>query len=76
MHRRLYALRMLSEDNAAILKDWADAARKLETELRETIAGRDEAIRQALTLGVGVGEIVKLTGVTRARVYQIKGAQQ
>lgn len=64
---------MLSEDNVGILKDWADAARKLEAELRDTIAGRDAAVRQAMRLGAGVGEIVKATGLTRARIYQIKG---
>lgn len=64
---------MLSDADAAILKDWADAAARLDAELRETIRGRDECIRQALGLGAGVGEIVKLTGLTRARIYQIKG---
>lgn len=69
---RYTLLSVITDENAAILKDWADATRKLDAELRSTITGRDTAIREALRLGAGVGEIVKLTGVTRARVYQIK----
>lgn len=63
---------MLEEDNAAVLKDWADESRRLESALRVNNEGRDGAIRHALKLGAGVGELVKVTGLTRARIYQIK----
>lgn len=63
---------MLSDENKTVLKDWADAVRKTERALRKDVEGRDGAIRAALELGAGVGEIVKITGLTRARVYQIR----
>lgn len=63
---------MITEENASILKDWADAARDLERRHHEAVKGRDAAIRGALKLGAGVAEIVRLAGVTRARVYQIR----
>lgn len=56
---------MIADENAAILKDWAD-------NVKTSIANRNNAIRQALKLGATVDEIVKLTGLTRARIYQIK----
>lgn len=63
---------MLTDENAAILKDWADEVQRVELALSEAKAGRDAAIRGALSLGAGVGEIVSLTGLTRARIYQLK----
>jgi hypothetical protein len=56
---------MISDENAAILKDWAD-------NVKTSIQNRDKAIRHALKLGATVAEIVKLTGLTRARIYQIR----
>lgn len=67
---------MITDENAAVLKDWAGATKKLEAQTRETAQGRDNAIRQALKLGAGVAEIVKLTGLTRARVYQIRDGRR
>lgn len=63
---------MITEENAATLKDWADATKADETTARKTAHGRDDAIRKALKIGAGVAEIVKLTGLTRARIYQIR----
>lgn len=56
---------MISEENAAILKDWSD-------NVRTSIEGRNDAIKHALKLGAKVSEIVAITGLTRARIYQIK----
>lgn len=56
---------MISDENATILKDWAD-------NVKTSIQGRNDAIRHALQLGAKVSEIVALTGLTRARIYQIK----
>lgn len=55
-----------------ILKDWADEVRRLDAASAKTAEGRDLAIREALGDGAGVVEIVKATGLTRARIYQIK----
>lgn len=55
---------MITDENAAILKDWADNARDSRTQ-------RDNAIIHALKLGATVAEVVKLTGLTRGRIYQI-----
>jgi hypothetical protein len=60
---------MISEENAAILKDWADNA-------RTSVDERNKAIIHALKLGATVAEVVKLTGLTRARIYQIKDAHK
>lgn len=56
---------MITDENAAILKDWAD-------NVRDSLKSRDKAICHALKLGASVMEIVKLTGLTRARIYQIR----
>ena len=56
---------MITDENAAILKDWAE---NVKTSLHE----RDKAIVHAIKLGATVAEVVKLTGLTRARIYQIK----
>ena len=40
-----------------------------------TIQGeRDQLIRKVLTGGATVAEVMAVTGLTRARVYQIKGS--
>jgi len=56
---------MITDENAATLKDWAD-------NVKASIENRNEAIRHALKLGASVAEVVKLTGLTRARIYQIR----
>jgi hypothetical protein len=56
---------MITDENAATLKDWAD-------NVKGSIAGRNAAIVQALKLGTSVAEVVKITGLTRARIYQIR----
>lgn len=56
---------MITDENAATLKDWAD-------NVKTSIKNRDKAIVHALKLGATVAEIVNLTGLTRARIYQIK----
>lgn len=70
---RLYTIGMLSDENASALKDWADESRRLETARRENNARRDKVICHALKIGATVAEVVRLTGLTRARVYQIRG---
>lgn len=56
---------MISEENATILTEWVD-------NLKADAAGRDNAIREALKLGATAIELGKLTGLTRARIYQIR----
>lgn len=56
---------MITDENAATLKDWAD-------NVKGSIKGRNESIVLALNLGATVAEVVKLTGLTRARIYQIR----
>ena len=59
-----------------------DDSDKRELELRtdilnqmRTIQGeRDQLIRKVLTGGATVAEVMAVTGLTRARVYQIKGS--
>lgn len=69
MYSPLYACFMLSTGDAAYLKQLADNA----SALRDAVTLRDEAIRMALTEnGAGVGELVRITGLTRARIYQIR----
>ena len=68
----LYAFGMLSEDDAAYIKQLADNAQAL----RDAMKLRDTAIRLALTEnGATVGQLVKLSGLTRARIYQIKDSR-
>ena len=63
---------MLSEDDAAYIKQLADNAQAL----RDAMKLRDTAIRLALTEnGATVGQLVKLSGLTRARIYQIKDSR-
>jgi ABC-type iron transport system FetAB permease component len=58
---------MITDENAYALKDWAD-------NVKSSIENRDKAIRHALKLGATVAEVVKLTGLTRARIYQIRNS--
>ena len=59
-----------------------DDSDKRELELRTDIlnqmrtiqAERDQLIRKVLTGGATVAEVMSVTGLTRARVYQIKGS--
>ena len=62
---------MLNAENVAILKDWADEVARLDVDRAVAAAGRDVAIRAALAMA-GVGEVVTVTGLTRARIYQIR----
>jgi hypothetical protein len=40
----------------------------------EVIKGeRDDRVRRLLAAGVSVAELVTVTGLTRARIYQIRG---
>lgn len=65
MSSRLYNLLVISDENAATLKDWADS-------ISAGIVGRNAAIKQLLGDGATVAEIVTITGLSRARIYQIK----
>jgi hypothetical protein len=56
----------------AELEDWTAFVTESEDILKSNKAGRDEAIREAITSHVRVSGIVKATGLTRGRVYQIK----
>lgn len=56
---------MISDENAAAIKDAAD-------NMKIDISNRNTAIRHALKHGATVGEVVRLTGLTRARIYQIR----
>ena len=59
-----------------------DDSDKRELELRTDILNqmrtiqseRDQLIRKVLTGGATVAEVMAVTGLTRARVYQIKGS--
>lgn len=64
---------MMGAENTAVLKDWADEVRKVETQLRELTAGRDTAIRHALTFAK-VADVRRATGLSRERIYQIRDA--
>jgi hypothetical protein len=57
---------MITDDDAATLKDWTD-------NVKGSIEGRNKAIIHAIRLGATVPEIVKITGLTRGRIYQING---
>lgn len=56
---------MITYKQATHIKDLADG-------VKDNIANRDIAIRDALTAGAKVAELVALTGLTRARIYQIR----
>ena len=56
---------MITTKDEAALKDWAD-------NVKGSIEGRNAAIKLALKLGATVAEVVKITGLTRARIYQIR----
>jgi hypothetical protein len=56
---------MITEENATALKDSAD-------NVKASLEARNTAIKHALTTGASVAEIVAITGLTRARIYQIR----
>ena len=60
---------MISSEDEATLKDWAES-------VKGSIEGRNTAIVLALKLGATVAEVVRITGLTRARIYQIIEAQK
>lgn len=59
---------MITDENEAVLRDWAE-------NVKTSVEGRNNAIRQLLATGATVAEVVKITGLTRARVYQIKAGK-
>ena len=61
--------------NDAILADIAAATTRSRRATQEANERRDTlqyVIRSALASGVSVADIVKVTGLTRARIYQIR----
>lgn len=56
---------MISDKDAKTIKDCVD-------NMRIDRENRDLVIREALKAKATVPELVKLTGLTRARIYQIK----
>ena len=69
----LYDYLMLNDEDTTTVTNSAIDAARLKTEAIEAADARDGIIRQALAMdGVGVAEIVKATGLTRARIYQIR----
>lgn len=63
---------MLDKADIDYLTERRDILEQMETIKSE----RDDRIRQLLALGCAVGELVKATGLTRARIHQIgKGAR-
>lgn len=60
---------MISAEDETTLKDWAE-------NVKGSIEGRNKAIVHALKLGATVAELVTITGLTRARIYQINGPKQ
>lgn len=73
MHRPLYTFGMLSDENVAYLQLVAARVDANADALRDAVRLRDDAIRMALTENkAGVGELVNITGLSRARVYQIR----
>lgn len=63
-----YTVKMLSKDDLEYLTERRDILNEMEVVKTE----RDTRIRQLLAKNGSVGEIVKATGLTRARVYQIR----
>jgi hypothetical protein len=66
---------MLDPENTAALKAWADGVRESEARLKADVEGRDAAIRELLSdpdYNVGATELMRITGLTRARIYQIR----
>lgn len=61
---------MIKDDDAALLRKTAE----LPEQLKESLVKRDDFIRFVLNRGATVVEVVELTGLTRARIYQIKDA--
>lgn len=57
------------------LADWAESVRDAEAAAKHNAKGRDKAIRKAIEQGVTVPRIVKATGLTRGRIYQIRDAK-
>jgi hypothetical protein len=54
------------------LREWQEAVTETQAILDDNTAGRDQRIRAALTAGATVAQVVTATGLTRARVYQIR----
>lgn len=63
-----YTVKMLSKTDLYYLTERRDILNQME----EVKTERDERIRQLLAKNSSVGEIQKATGLTRARIYQIR----
>ncbi len=66
-----YTVKMLSKSDIEYLAERRDILDQMETIKTE----RDDRIRRLLAKNGSVGEIVKATGLTRARIYQIRDRQ-
>lgn len=68
----LYTNFMLNDKNTQFIKDLAGRVTELEAQLSAAKDVRDEGVRLALERGGGATELSRLTGLSRARIYQIK----
>ena len=62
----------LNETDTNTLRYLAQVVKEETAELERMKKDRDDAIRFALQMGAYPTEITKATGLTRARIYQIK----
>lgn len=67
---------MMDADDVANIKGWFELVRAAEERARETAEGRDMAIRRVLAAGAKIKEITDITGLSRARVYQIRDGRR
>lgn len=67
---------MTTTVNLDALADLAGAVVRAEADLRALAEKRDAAIREALTAGARPVDVVRATGLSRERIYQIKGGRR
>lgn len=60
-----------AEQSASLLDDLIDVCERIESREHD-VAARDQMIRAALASGASVKHLTKLTGLSQARIYQIR----
>lgn len=56
----------------ATLRGWTELTRDAEQNARATAEKRDIAIRKALEDGARIRDVMEITGLSRARIFQVR----
>jgi hypothetical protein len=77
----LYTERVTTEEAVrqairAVVERATRRRQQVDADSADAMREQADAIRDALAAGIGVAELVRITGLTRARIYQIRDGRR